>query len=326
MESQCIFISFIIPAYNCERYLKDCVMSILNQKLSSIEILIVNDGSIDNTVNIAKKLQEEFPHLIKFFNKNNGGAASARNLGLEKSRGDYLIFIDSDDLIFGKDLEKSINIIKNNQIDILISDISLLIENKIKRNENNAKSLIVSKDVLNYISTLHKFPGSCCSKIFSRKFINRIGIRFVEGIVNEDIDFMLKCFKENPVLLHTNYSWYLYRQDVENSVTNIINPKNCIDMFNIFENNLLENKKNTSLNRILCYEYSTLFYYYNRFQNNDKQLLKPYFRKYKYLLKQRSLKEKILYWIYSLLGLDFTASLVSKIYDFKRRKISGITK
>ena len=77
-----INISFIVPAFNCEKYLYDCVDSIIKQKLKSIEIIIINDGSTDNTLKIAEMIQEKYPSIIRVFSKKNGGAASARNYGL----------------------------------------------------------------------------------------------------------------------------------------------------------------------------------------------------------------------------------------------------
>lgn len=315
-----INISYIVPAFNCEKYLYDCVDSIIKQKLKSIEIIIINDGSTDNTLKIAEMIQEKYPSIIRVFSKKNGGAASARNYGLKKSLGKYVIFIDSDDLIFGNSLNKCIEIMEQKNIDIFLSDISLLVNDKIKRNEHNSRNILISSNVLEYISYLPKFPGSCCSKIFSREYLNKYNLYFIEGIVNEDIDYMINCFTNNPIIYHSNISWYLYRQNVTNSVTNTIHSRNCFDMFEVIEKNLKTNKNKEEINRILCYEYTTLFYYYNRLEKKDKIALRKYFRKYKYLLKKRFLRENIIFYIYSLLGLNISAHLISAFYKLKRSK------
>lgn len=315
-----INISFIVPAFNCEKYLYDCVDSIIKQKLKSIEIIIINDGSNDNTLKIAEMIQEKYPSIIRVFSKKNGGAASARNYGLKKSLGKYVIFIDSDDLIFGNSLNKCIEIMEQKNIDIFLSDISLLVNDKVKRNEHNLRNILISSNVLEYISYLPKFPGSCCSKIFSREYLNKYNLYFIEGIVNEDIDYMINCFTNNPIIYHSNISWYLYRQNVANSVTNTVHSRSCFDMFEVIEKNLKTNKNKEEINRILCYEYTTLFYYYNRLEKKDKIALRKYFRKYKYLLKKRFLRENIIFYIYSLLGLNITAHLISAFYKLKRSK------
>lgn len=91
-------VSFIVPVYNTEKYLEKCLESIINQTYNNIEIVIVNDGSTDNSINIIKKYAEKFK-FIKFFTKQNGGLSDARNYGVKKATGDYIIFVDSDDYI-----------------------------------------------------------------------------------------------------------------------------------------------------------------------------------------------------------------------------------
>lgn len=91
-------ISVIIPVYNAEKFLEKCITSVLNQTYSDFEILLINDGSKDNSLNLCKKLSEKNPK-ISFYNKENGGAASARNLGLDNAKGDYICFVDADDFL-----------------------------------------------------------------------------------------------------------------------------------------------------------------------------------------------------------------------------------
>lgn len=91
-------ITVIIPVYNAEKFLEKCITSVLNQTYSDFEILLVNDGSKDNSLDLCKKLSEKNPK-ISFYNKENGGAASARNLGLDNAKGDYICFVDADDFL-----------------------------------------------------------------------------------------------------------------------------------------------------------------------------------------------------------------------------------
>ena len=89
-------VSIIVPVYNAEKYIKNCVLSILNQDYKNIELILVNDGSKDNSYNICKQLAEK-DNRIRLFNKENGGTSSARNYGLDNAKGEYVCFIDSDD-------------------------------------------------------------------------------------------------------------------------------------------------------------------------------------------------------------------------------------
>ena len=91
-------ISIIIPAYNCEKYIERCVKSILCQTYHNLEIIVINDGSKDNTIKVLKKLGNEDNRIV-VINKENTGVSDTRNLGLEKATGDYIGFVDSDDYI-----------------------------------------------------------------------------------------------------------------------------------------------------------------------------------------------------------------------------------
>lgn len=318
MKSDDLFLSFIIPAYNCEDYLEKCVNSIINQDIESYEIIIVDDGSTDGTYAIAKKINKSFPKVVKIFTKKNGGAASARNLGIEKSIGKYISFVDSDDLVFGCDLLGCIDLLKKEEVDILISNMSLLNGESIKINEFNKVDTFVRGDILRYVSKLPKFPGSCCAKFFSRDFLRKKDIKFSEGITNEDIDFMISCFLAEPVLFHSSSSWYLYRQNVRNSVTQSNSLKSCLDMFCIMDKVIEKNHNNVDLIKILSYEYSTLFLYYAKLNHKERSELKPYFKKYKFLLKKRNVREFVIYVLYLVLGLDKTSLLVKRIYCAKK--------
>ena len=92
-------ISVVVPVYNTEKYIEKCLNSILAQKNVSIEIIIVNDGSTDNSASIIRNYETQFPDIIKYFEKENGGLSDARNYGVSKATGDYICFVDSDDFI-----------------------------------------------------------------------------------------------------------------------------------------------------------------------------------------------------------------------------------
>ena len=98
-------VSVIVPVYNVEQYLSDCLESICRQTLKGIEIIVVNDGSTDNSLSIIKSFQQKYSN-IKLINKKNGGLSSARNAGIDMAVGEYLFFVDSDDFIDLDTLEK----------------------------------------------------------------------------------------------------------------------------------------------------------------------------------------------------------------------------
>ena len=115
-------LSVIIPVYNTKNYIKECLDSVLNQTLEEIEIIVVDDGSTDGSADIIKEYAQNHPQKIKAFFKENGGQATARNLALQKSNGEYLGFVDSDDWIDSDMYEKMYKTAKEENADIVICD------------------------------------------------------------------------------------------------------------------------------------------------------------------------------------------------------------
>ena len=113
-------LSIIIPIYNVEQYIEQCLVSILNKTYKDIEIILVNDGSKDNSMKIIKKYLSD--KRIKVINKKNGGLSSARNVGLKIATGEYIAFVDSDDWIRIDKLVELYNIIQNEKLDLIIGN------------------------------------------------------------------------------------------------------------------------------------------------------------------------------------------------------------
>ena len=121
-------VSVIIPVYNVEDYLEKCLDSVINQTLKDIEIIVVNDGSPDNSQKIIDKYRKKDKRIISVM-KENGGQASARNLGIKKSHGEFLCFVDSDDWIELDMLEVLYNNAKENHSDIVTCDYFRVMDN-----------------------------------------------------------------------------------------------------------------------------------------------------------------------------------------------------
>ena len=111
-------LSVIVPVYNTELYLDKCLESIVNQTFDDIEIIVVNDGSPDNSEGIIQKYIRNYPNKIKYFKKENGGLSDSKNFGVEKATGEYITFVDSDDYI-DHDLYLQLLECMNNQVDLI---------------------------------------------------------------------------------------------------------------------------------------------------------------------------------------------------------------
>ena len=148
-----IKVSVIIPAYNMEKYIDKCLNSMVNQTLDSTEIIVVNDGSTDNTQNIIEEYKEKYPDIIKSINIKNSGIGPARNIGIKKAKGKYITFIDSDDYIKENALEIAYEKQEQTKSDIVVWDYyevneagHILKEDNIKR--FNPTSILENKELL----------------------------------------------------------------------------------------------------------------------------------------------------------------------------------
>ena len=132
-------VSVIVPVYNVEKYIDKCLNTLVNQTLKDIEIIIVNDGSPDNSQEIIDKYQKKYPKKIKSYIKENGGQGSARNFGLEKATGEYIGYVDSDDFIELDMYEKLYNKAKKHDLDISICGNYCLTESGEKTEESDRR-------------------------------------------------------------------------------------------------------------------------------------------------------------------------------------------
>lgn len=198
-----IKVSIIVPVYNVEKYLPKCLDSLVNQTLKEIEIIVVNDGSPDNSQKVIDKYAKKYPKLIKSFYKENNGQASARNVGLEYANGKYISFVDSDDWLDLNALELMYNKLESNHAEIAICDMV--------DHFSNGKELY--HDCTNY-SFKYQKSGSSCNKIFKRELIGAIN-RVSNQTKNNDKKMVLKKLTKycnNNIHNYKKYDFYNYIQ------------------------------------------------------------------------------------------------------------------
>ena len=202
-------ISVIVPVYNVEIFFDKCMTSIVNQTYKNLEIILVDDGSTDKS---GKKCDEwkEKDERIKVIHKENGGASSARNVGLEDVTGNWISFIDSDDYIEKTFLENLYNSAKENNADIAAGGFKriTLYKEKIKYSEENFIS--DKKDMMRRFLLNDGLSFALCDKIYKKKLFDTI--RFPEGKMDEDIGTLYRVFDNADKLVHINKSEYYYIQ------------------------------------------------------------------------------------------------------------------
>lgn len=207
-------LSIIVPIYNVEKTLKRCVDSILRQGLCDYELLLIDDGSPDNSGQIADEYALRNDR-IKVFHKKNGGLSDARNYGISKSQGEYIGFVDSDDELEPGTLEHLINIISiHPEYDIV--EYSIL-ENPGKPNERLfATQKYTYNNAMEWLEDRGLEHCWVCNKIFKRKIFDNT--LFLVNKIYEDIYFTGDILKQNPIIASTDKGRYIYHYN-ENGIT-----------------------------------------------------------------------------------------------------------
>ncbi|NMD38763.1 MAG: glycosyltransferase [Christensenellaceae bacterium] len=200
MENNIKF-SVVIPAYNVEKYIEACIDSLINQTLKELQIIIVDDGSTDKTGEIIAKYAEIDPR-IELYTIQNSGQSVARNLGIEKSKGKYLSFIDSDDTLDINAYDVLYNKAEEQKVDILYFGGNTIFEDEIVKSRfSNMENLYHRIENIDYIDAHILFSNMMerssyldtpCMQIYNLDFINKNNLRFIEHVQFEDIQFSME--------------------------------------------------------------------------------------------------------------------------------------
>lgn len=228
--------SIIIPIYNVEKYLRQCIDSVLAENFLDCEIILVNDGSPDGCGEICDEYANKFSH-IKVIHKHNGGLSDARNAGIKEAKGDYLIFLDSDDYW--------ININKNQKNYIggggILSDLQLLTNDKIDLilhpSSDNIRKIpkeisFTNNDFINNFEALVKsnyYVSNAWTKIVRREIIIKNNLFFPKGYIHEDLPYSLALARFVKTFAIYNNSFYQYRV-LDDSISHNIKYKNFNDI------------------------------------------------------------------------------------------------
>ncbi len=184
--------SLIVPVYNVEKYLAKCLDSILNQTYTDFEIIVVNDGSPDNSQAIIDEYAEKYPDKIKAYVKENGGLSDARNFGIERAQGDYLLFIDSDDYIDPTALSCIKKSIDNGRPDVIGFNL-ITVDEKGSRLEELTRPNITGVSGAEAIIALveqNQYFEPACGFAYRTQYWKSCGYEFMKGIYHEDFALM----------------------------------------------------------------------------------------------------------------------------------------
>lgn len=206
-------ISIIVPIYNVETYLRDCMETIINQTYKEIEIILVNDGSTDSSLEICNEYAEK-NDKIKIVSKKNGGLSDARNVGLEYATGKYIMFVDSDDYLAFNSCEVLYNAIKDTEFDFVTANFAFTNNDGTpwKKPMFGDKFENTILDISDYKKSFYLVNSTVWNKIFRKEFIDKNNLKFEYGLLAEDAVFTTKAFLKAKTTYYIKDIVYYYRQ------------------------------------------------------------------------------------------------------------------
>lgn len=280
-------VSIIIPVYNVEKYLDRCLKSILSNTYKNIEIILVNDGSKDNSQNIINEYVKKYSDFIIAKEQENKGPAEARNLGLQIATGEYIMFIDSDDFVENDYIEKYLEPLSSDDYDLVIGGYY----------KSNDDKILYTVPLQDEPWSRYMVMGPY-ARLYKKSFLEENDINFIKVNIGEDIYFNLQVnamAKKVKVLEYVGYHWYLNTNSISNTIHKDIKNVEIDKMLNTSYDKLKEKNAITDEN----YELLELYFFnfiiwvlqWTTKRTKFKEMSKEYDKLFKWL-KERFLNYK----------------------------------
>ena len=218
-------VTVIVPVYNSEKYIKKCIESILNQTFKKFELLIINDGSKDNSQKIIEEYQKKDPERIVIVNQENKGVSITRNEAIKMANGKYLMFIDNDDYIDKDYIETFVNAIKENDLDVVLggyrrpNEEGKVIKELHLKDEEWSKFMIFAP----------------WAKIYKKEYLINNDITFLPVNIGEDVYFNIQAMflsEKIKIIDYVGYNWFFNTKSVSNTVQKNIKNLQVYDLLN----------------------------------------------------------------------------------------------
>ena len=298
-------VSVIVPVYNIEKYLEECIESIINQSYKNIEIILVDDGSTDKSGIIC----DEFNKLdkrIKVIHKENGGAASAKNIGLDEANGEYICFVDGDDYIFIDFIENLYNQLIKYNADISECSFYYLYKSHIEKDSFKSNNVFfTSQDYLNQY--VDEWQSSLFwNKLFKSSVIGDIRFKKERRCIDDEFFTYKVILNADSIVRNCNHKYY-YRQRkssaVQNSKNSIQKAKDALDIL-VERYKLVTAKFPRLKKKYIEHDINNLYYILSAFNFND-ELISLFKNNVYFYLRESILNKCNIKIIYSILRLLF---------------------
>lgn len=287
-----MMISIIVPVYNAESTIEKCLKSIKNQTFTDFEVILIDDGSSDNSGVICDKYSNEDSRFRVFHQKNNG-VSCARQAGIEKAQGEYVIHADPDDWVEETMLEDLLKMAIDTNADVVLCDYYINDNIYVKQQPSNLHHEVVLKELFQH---LH---GSCCNKLLRRECYEFFKAQFPKELsYSEDLVFWVKLLKYPLKIAYLHNAYYHYIQHQNSAVHSYINNSKEQGgiLMNILRNEL---KDNTEIRHKACdrISFNIVNDAYNYGKFTSFQFLKRYSKYIPYIIRNKSLsiRKKLVY-------------------------------
>ena len=250
--------SIIVPVYNVEKYIDKCLNSVKNQTYKNFEVLVVNDGSPDDSDVIIKKYLK-MDKRFKYFEKVNGGLSDARNYGVKHAKGEYLIFVDSDDYIDVELLEKLNNVLNEEKYDIIRYSATTVFDDGTIVAKHHINDFSGSSTDAIKIITSNYLVEPTWLYAYNRKFYNKNKISFPKGMIHEDFGTTLLALSYAKSIRIIDYNGYYYVQRSNSIMSNSDYSKELVKTKDFFLHHLNNRKilsRNDNIGNKLLLNYS----------------------------------------------------------------------
>lgn len=318
--------SIIIPAYNVERYIEECIYSVLNQNYIDYEILLINDGSSDETLAICEHLAKKY-RTIRLFSKENEGLSETRNFGIKKATGEYLFFLDADDLLETDALNKiEYSLESQHNPDVLITNYTRI--DAITKNEIDIDKIPEFCFDTNETPPIYKQFAECYIYgdmaiiaqrfIVKRNYIIENNLFFKKGILHEDELWSPQVFLNAKSVGYCRESCYRYRYNREGSITQTGNVKNL--KYKIYVIDELSELADSSSSEIAKMYYSRAACILNGVLTSDiedssGEIVLEIRKRMRIFLKSIQKKYTILYILLKILGIKNTVKIEKRFIN-----------
>lgn len=269
--------TIIIPCYKVEKYLHQCVDSVLAQTFSDYEVILVDDGSPDGSPAICDEYGRK-NDKVKVIHKPNGGLSDARNAGLDVAQGEYIIFLDSDDWWDDKDALCKIDArLKEANADVLIFGMKKYFSQedrygdvRVPKKCDKVTSTLSHAQLIQQYMRSNIFVGCACDKVVRRSLIESNSLRFVVGQLSEDIEWCAKLLLLNPTVDVISEAIYVYRQGNPASITKNVSIKHTTDVVDILEKYAVYD--NVCLRNYLANQYVLIVFESNLYKKSENPI------------------------------------------------------